>query len=214
MNIRATLGSLRRARRGARRLARRTRAIGYRGIVVPLLERTETEHAVDLACRLAGERRAHVVLVAPLLVDQDLPLDAHFRAEESELRGRLDRAAAVADSYGVGVRRRIVRARAGGLGKALAETVADDRAELVVVGAPVESRRGFRKAFPREILSVVREAPCRVLIVTGPVAGQTRVSRWRGDGVRRTSSSAFSERTRSSRRPTATSARRSTTPSA
>ena len=47
-------------------------------------------------------------------------------------------------------------------------------AELVVVGAPVESRRGFNRAFPREVLLLLRAAPCRVMIATGPVAAGHR----------------------------------------
>jgi nucleotide-binding universal stress UspA family protein len=200
------------ARRRVRRFARRTAAVRYRSIVVPLLGLDETEHALDLACRLAADRGAHVVLVAPLIVPQELPLNAHFDAEEAELRARLDHAAAIADSYGVGVRRRIVRTRAGALGEELAEVGRDHRAELVVVGAPVESRRGFRRPFPPEILAIIRDAPSRVMIATGPYAGGTRVREWPGGVASSTSSSASSAPTPSSQRRTATSAPRSTTP--
>jgi nucleotide-binding universal stress UspA family protein len=200
-------------RRRARRLARRTVAAGYRSIVVPLLGREETEHALDLACRLAADRGARVVVVAPLVVPQELPLDAYFDEELAVLRTALDHAAAIADSYGVGVRRRIVRTRAGALGRDLAELVDDHRAELVVVGAPVESRRGFRRAFPAEVLAIVRDVPCRVMIATGPFAGRSRVRLW-PDGAASRTSSASSARMHSSRPRTATSARRSTTRSA
>jgi nucleotide-binding universal stress UspA family protein len=205
-------------RRRARRLARWSGSIAYRSIVVPLLEREETEHALDLACRLAADRGAQVVLVAPLVVERELPLNAHFNGEVTELTERLESAAAVASSYGVGVRRVIVRARPGSFGEKVARVAAERRAELVVVGAPVESRRGFRHAFPRDVLLLLRDAPCRVMIATGPVAGataaRTTVPPWH-DGVgRRTSSSASSERTLSSPPRTATSAPRSTTRSA
>jgi nucleotide-binding universal stress UspA family protein len=212
------LPDIRALRRRARRLALRTEAVAYRTIVVPLLEREETEHALDLACRLAADRGARIVLVAPLVVERELPLNAHFNREVTELKERLESAAAVASSYGVGVRRVIVRARPGSFGEKVARVAAERRAELVVVGAPVESRRGFRHAFPRDVLLLLRDAPCRVMIATGPVAGatvaRTTVPPWH-DGVgRRTSSSASSGRTLSSPPRTATSARRSTTPSA
>ena len=58
-------------RRRARRLARWTGSIAYRTIVVPLLDREETEHAVDLACRLAADRCARIVLVAPAVLERD-----------------------------------------------------------------------------------------------------------------------------------------------
>jgi nucleotide-binding universal stress UspA family protein len=207
-------------RRRARRLARWSGSIAYRSIVVPLLEREETEHAVELACRLAADRGARVVLVAPLVVERELPLTAYFDGELAELRRRLDSAVAVASSYGVAVRREIVRTRSGSIGDDIAAAAAERRPELMVVGAPVESRRGFRRAFPREVLLLLRAAPCRVMVATGPVAAArtpgsgTTVVPWHGGGGRRTSSSAFSARTPSSPPPTATSARRSTTPSA
>jgi nucleotide-binding universal stress UspA family protein len=202
--------------RRARRFARWTGSIAYRSIVVPLLDSEETEHALDLACRLAADRGARVVLVAPLVVERELPLNAHMDGRLTGLKERLESAAAVASSYGVAVRREIVRTRPGSLGEDVARFAAERRAELVVVGAPVESRRGFHRAFPREVLLLVRDAPCRVMIATGPVAAvpSTTVPPWHDGVARRTSSSAFSGRTPSSPRRTATSARRSTTRSA
>jgi nucleotide-binding universal stress UspA family protein len=206
----------------ARRLARWTGSIAYRSIVVPLLDREETEHALDLACRLAADRGARVILVAPAVLERELPINAHLDGQLVGLKERLESAAAVAGSYGVGVRREIVRTRPGSLAEEVARVAAERRAELVVVGAPVESRRGFHRAFPREVLLLLRDAPCRVMIATGPVVGTgarataagTTVTPWH-DGVgRRTSSSAFSVRTPSSPPRTATSARRSTTRSA
>lgn len=208
--------------RRARRLARWTGSIAYRSIVVPLLDREETEHALDLACRLAADRGARVVLVAPLVVERELPLSAHMDGRLTGLKERLESAAAVAGSYGVGVRREIVRTRPGSFGEDVARVAAERRAELVVVGAPVESRRGFRRSFPREVLLLLRDAPCRVMIATGPVAGRgrrataarTTVPPWHDGAARPSSSNAYSGRMPSSPRRTATSALRSTTRSA
>ena len=76
--------------RRARRFARWTGSIAYRSIVVPLLDREETEHALDLACRLAADRGARVVLVAPLVVERELPLNAHIDGELAGLKERLE----------------------------------------------------------------------------------------------------------------------------
>jgi nucleotide-binding universal stress UspA family protein len=204
----------------ARRFARWTGSIAYRTIVVPLLDNAETEHAVDLACRLAADRGARIVLVAPAVLECELPLNAHLDGQLVDIRERLESAAAVAGSYGVGVRREIVRTRPGSFGEEVARVAAERRAELLVVGAPVESRRGFHRAFPHEVLLLLRHSPCRVMIATGPVAGAsataggTRVAPWHEGAVRPSSSSASSGRTRSSPPRTATSARRSITRSA
>jgi nucleotide-binding universal stress UspA family protein len=163
--------------RRARRLARWTGSIAYRSIVVPLLELEETEHALALGYRLAADRGARIVAVAPLVVDRELPLEAHVEEERAELERRLDTAAAAVRSRGISLRREIVRTRPGRLGEDVARIAAEHRAELVVVGAPVRSRRGFRRAFSHEILLLLRAAPCRVMIATGPVAGDAAASR-------------------------------------
>lgn len=160
----------------ARRVVRWTGSIAYRSIVVPLLELEETEHALALGFRLAADRGARIVAVAPLVVDRELPLDAHLDEEHAELERRLDSAAAAVKSRGVSLRREIVRTRQRRLGEDIARIAAEHRAEVVVVGAPVKSRRGFSRAFPHEILLLLRAAPCRVMIATGPVAGNAAAS--------------------------------------
>lgn len=115
--------------RRARRFARWTGSIAYRSIVVPLLEGEETVHALDLACRLAADRGARVVLVAPLLIERELPLNARMDGALTGLRERLESATAVASSYGVGVRREVVRTRPGSLGVEVARIAAERRAE-------------------------------------------------------------------------------------
>jgi nucleotide-binding universal stress UspA family protein len=208
--------------RRARRLARWTGSIAYRTIVVPLLDREETEHALDLACRLAADRGARIVLVAPAVLDLELPINAHLDGQLESLRERLESATAIATSYGVAVRGEIVRTRPEAFGEEVARVAVEHRAELVVVGAPVESRRGFHRAFPRDVLLLLRDTPCRMMIATGPVAGRapsataagSTVAQWHDGAARPSSSNASWGRTRSSPPRTATSARRSTTRSA
>jgi nucleotide-binding universal stress UspA family protein len=159
------------ARRHARRLARRAAAARYRTIIVPLLDFQETEHPVDLACQIAVDRGARLFLVAPLVVDTELPLNAHFPAAIPELRARIELARNIAESYGIRAHATIVRTRERALGHELAVLARDYRAELIVVGAQPESRRGFRRPFPPETLSILREAPCRVMLTTGPTGG-------------------------------------------
>lgn len=136
-------------------------------VVVPLLDAEQTRHALDLACRLAADRGSRVLVLAPLYVDWELPLEAHFKREEAALQAELDRERAIAESYGVGAHTQIVRTRPGELGKGVAEAAKEVRASLIVVGAPVDSQRGFRRPFSRDVWSVLNDAPCPVLIATG-----------------------------------------------
>jgi nucleotide-binding universal stress UspA family protein len=157
-------------RRRVHQQARRALAGLHRTIVVALLETEESEHALDLACLLAADRGARVLLVAPLFVDPELPLDAHFDEDEAQLRVELARTRALASSYGVAIRERVVRTRHGQLGEAVARVADENRATLIVVGAPIESRNGFKRPFSRDVWSVLKDAPCRVMIATGPFA--------------------------------------------
>jgi nucleotide-binding universal stress UspA family protein len=154
---------------GRRRLRRTTYLLvgRWRMVVVPLLEHEHTRHALELASRLAFERGTRVLLVAPLFVEWELPLEAHFKDEEAALHAELERERALAESYGVTAHTQIVRTRPGELGRGLAEVADDVRASLIVVGAAVDSQRGFRRPFSRDVWSVLNDAPCPVMIATG-----------------------------------------------
>ena len=78
---------------------------------------------------------------------------------------------AIASDEGRGVHGQVVRARPGELGRAVVDAAEDVRASLVVVGAAIESRRGFRHPFSRDVWSVLHDAPCPVMIsATSPDA--------------------------------------------
>jgi len=155
-------------RRRAQHLGRRAFA-PHRTILVPLLGHEESEHAVVLACRLAADRNARVVLLAPLAVEPELPLDAHMDDEERSLKDWLGRVRAYAESYGISPKTRMIRTRNFGLD--VAEEARTEQASLIVVGAPIRSRQGFTGAFPEEVDRILRHAPCRVMIATGEFVG-------------------------------------------
>jgi len=135
-------------------------------VLVPLLETEPTRHALELACRLARERGTHVVLIAPLVVDWELPFNAHFRQEEAALGEELARERDLVESYGISARRQIVRARPGEIGRAVADVACDTHASLIVVGATVASTRRSRRPFSQDVWSVLHDAPCPVMIAT------------------------------------------------
>ena len=61
-----------------------------------------------------------------------------------------------------------MRARPGELGRAVADAAEDVRASLVVLGASIESQRGFRHPFSRDVWSVLHDSPCPVMIAASP----------------------------------------------
>ena len=144
-------------------------ALEYRNVLVPIIERHESEAAVDLACRLATERGASIVTLTVLVVPLQLPLDAEL-PPEVELRAHdlLDESRAIGDSYGVNVVGRIVRAR--NAGRAIVDEAERRNSEIIVMGAPRRGATGRLrgKIFGDTVDFVLKNAPSRVLVAAAP----------------------------------------------
>jgi APA family basic amino acid/polyamine antiporter len=138
-------------------------ALEYRNILVPVKPGRESEEAVDLACRLAAERRASIALVSVITVPLELPLDTQLEEEEARADAALDAAAAIAELYGVEVTERIVRARSAG--RAIVDEATRRQSEIIVMGAP--RGEGTRGVFSDTVDFVLKHAPCRVMVAAG-----------------------------------------------
>ena len=141
-------------------------ALEYRQIVVPVSEAIESEEAVDLACRLAGERGVSIVAIAVVEVPLELPIDARLPEDEERADDLLDAARAIGDSYGIGVITRLVRARSAG--RAVVDEAERRNAEIIVMGAPRKERRG--RIFGATVDFVLKHAPCRVMVAAAAQA--------------------------------------------
>src|SRR2546430_9090690 len=127
---------------------------GYRRILVPVVDNSGSEEAVDVACRLAAERHGSITLTTVVEVPPQLPLDAHMEEEDEDAHAVLARAQAIAETYGVDVTPCVVHARDAA--EAIVEQARRTGAELLVVGGVCGGRRG-----PRAIRDVLRQAPRR-----------------------------------------------------
>jgi nucleotide-binding universal stress UspA family protein len=136
---------------------------GYRRVLVPIAGNPESEKAMDVACRIAAARSCVITAVAVVEVPAVLPLDAHMTAEESRAHEMLERAAAIADSYGVGVSARRVRAREATRG--ILDQAAITECEIIVLGAPRKRRSAPGPIFGNTVEHVLKRAPCRVMLI-------------------------------------------------
>ena len=146
-------------------------ALEYRRIVVPIVPGRPSDDALDLACRLAAERRAQIVALSVIEVPLDLPLDtSQLEAEEYRANDELDEAIAIGDTYGVKVVGRLVRGRSAST--EIVREAGRRGAELIVLGSPrktlVDRRRGV---FGTTVDRVLRRAPCRVMIAASTNGG-------------------------------------------
>jgi APA family basic amino acid/polyamine antiporter len=138
-------------------------ALEYRNVLVPIVERHESEAAVDLACRLATERGAAIVALTVVEVPLQLPLEAELpRDDELRANDLLDEARAIGDTYGVNVIGRIVRARQAG--RAIVDEAERRHSEIIVMGAPRRESRMRGKIFGDTVDFVLKNAPSRVLV--------------------------------------------------
>jgi APA family basic amino acid/polyamine antiporter len=137
-------------------------ALEYRSILVPVAKGRGTEEAMDVACRLATERRARVAAISVVEVPLELPLDAELPQEERRANALLDDARTVGDSYGVDVVGRLARARRAG--RAIVDEAVSRQTEIIVMGAP-RRRRARAGIFGGTTDYVLKHAPCRVMVV-------------------------------------------------
>jgi nucleotide-binding universal stress UspA family protein len=139
-------------------------SVGYRRILVPVVDNPESAEAVDVACRLAAEKHGSLTVVTIVEVPPQLPLDAHMLEEEQDAHALLARAQAIGESYGVDVRPCVLRARDAA--EAIVSHAARTGAEIVVVGGPRRTGGLARGApFRGTIRDVLKKAPCRVLVI-------------------------------------------------
>jgi basic amino acid/polyamine antiporter, APA family len=145
-------------------------ALEYRNVLVPVVERHESEEAVDLACRLATERGASIVAVTVIEVPLQLPLDAELpEATEERAHDLLDEVRAIGEAYGVDVIGRIIRARKAG--RAIVDEADRRNSEIIVMGAPRPDARARRgRIFGDTVDFVLKNAPCRVLVAAAKQA--------------------------------------------
>lgn len=132
--------------------------VAYRRIVVPLVG-GESETSVALAAELASEQGAAIIAVVVIELPAELPLEAHMLDEEAQARRLIEQARAIAGSYGVRVRGRVVRARRSG--QAIVAEIEAQQADLVVLRTTTGRRT---RLFGNTAEYVLTHASCRVLV--------------------------------------------------
>ena len=145
-------------------------ALEFRNILVPIAPGYPSEEAMDVAARLAAERRATIVAMTVIEVPLELPLDAYLPEQVEAANRELDEARAIGESYGVKVITRLVRAR--NAGRAIVDEAMRRGSEIIVMGGPrrVRLAAGRRAIFGDTVDFVLKHAPCRVMVAAGRVA--------------------------------------------
>ena len=138
-------------------------AVSYAGILVPLEASAASDRAIVTAAQLASERKASVTLLVAIEVSRDLPLEALFPEEEREGRELLRRATAILDEYGVDSHPRLVRSPSAA---AAILAVAEETQPQIIVMAAERRLNGRARIFGDNVRAVLKDAQCRVLLVS------------------------------------------------
>jgi basic amino acid/polyamine antiporter, APA family len=147
-------------------------SLEYRNILVPIAPGYPSDEAMQVACRLADERRASIVAETVIEVPLELPLDAYLPERVAEANEQLDEASAIGELYGVRVTERIVRAR--NAGRAIVDEATRRGSEIIVMGGPrrVRLASGKRAIFGDTVDFVLKHAPCRVMVAASKESQQ------------------------------------------
>jgi len=136
--------------------------IEYRSVVVALsADQPFSAELIATAAKLTSRRNRAIHIIALLTVPASLPLDAAMKDRERQTREKIERARMIAGSRITG---RVERVRPGEEGYFLARAAHQMKAEAIVLG--LDSRGGVPH-YGRTLEVLMRERPCRIIVVTG-----------------------------------------------
>jgi len=132
-----------------------------RRILVPTVGAGHSERGVELACRLAADRSAEILLAYVIEVPRTLPLTAPLTGPEQVAEAALRRAVEIVQLHGLHPKRAVARARVAG--EEIVRLAREWSADLIVMG--IRPRIGLRdEMLGRTSDIVLRRAPCEVLL--------------------------------------------------
>jgi amino acid transporter/nucleotide-binding universal stress UspA family protein len=139
--------------------------IDYDQILVPITGTWVSDEMMVLACQLATEKKSAIDGLYVIEVPLNLPLDARLVNERAKADKVLKAAAVIADQFKVGFTPHVVTARQAG--RAIVETAAELRSEVIMLGT-TRKRRVGNLTFGKTTDYVLDRAPCEVLLSLVP----------------------------------------------
>jgi nucleotide-binding universal stress UspA family protein len=130
-----------------------------RVLLVPTTGTSYAERGVELACRLALEQTAEILLVCVIEVPRTLPLDAPLPQPEREAERALQRAKEIVALHHLPARALIFRGRDSG--NAIIAAAKEHRADLIVLG--IGPHRHIGPLWGRTLEALLHRAPCEVV---------------------------------------------------
>ncbi len=134
-------------------------------IIVPVFESVGSMQAAELACQLAMQRHAEVVLAYVIEIPFTLGLDAPLPGAEERAWQLLQHAEAIVKEYDVQVESRLLRHRK--TEDAIVELAREIGAETIVVGAATAPWWSLSQ-IGSTVSSLLQHTPCQVVVAKAP----------------------------------------------
>ncbi len=135
-------------------------------IIVPLTESAASQQAVKLACELALDRKANILLIHVIEIPLTLGLDVRLPDVEEKARRLLESAANVARGCGLEIESRVLRQRT--TTEAVLELARQTSAETIVVGTSIPPWWPLAR-IGRTEAALLHHAPCQVIVARSPL---------------------------------------------
>jgi APA family basic amino acid/polyamine antiporter len=139
--------------------------IEYRSVLVGFEDdESFSEEMVATAVKLASKRRRGIHVHSMFTVPTHLPLDAELPEQEAEAQGKVEQAKLIGGQRVTG---HVERVRPGQAGYSVSDEAKMINAAAIVVG--LRYRNG-KPLYDKTLQTVLSERPCRVIVVSDPVA--------------------------------------------
>jgi nucleotide-binding universal stress UspA family protein len=151
----------------ARRMSSGKQAQSNRNcIIVPLTESAASRQAVKLACELALDRKASILLTHVIEIPLTLGLDVRLPDVEEKAKCLLENAESVVRGYDLEVESRVLRHRTAT--EAILELVRETGAEAIVVGTSSPPWWSLAR-IGHTVAALLHHAPCQVIVAQSPM---------------------------------------------
>jgi nucleotide-binding universal stress UspA family protein len=135
-------------------------------ILVPLMELKTARSTVELACQLASERRARVLLVHVIELPYTVDLNVPFSEAEEQARHLLAVGEQIVRQHDLPAESRVLRHRT--TEQAVSELAREVGAQTIVLATGTPHWSSFGR-LDHIVAAVMRNAPCRVVIAEQPL---------------------------------------------
>lgn len=140
-------------------------------ILIPVAGNDSEARLLDYVSKIAHKKQAFITLIYVVEVEQALPLDADLPEAvthgERVLREAQNTIQQALGNRSCSIQTDLLQARSAGA--AIVDEVGIQDADLIVMSAQVTKRMG-KRTYGETTDTVLRNAPCEVIILRGPIA--------------------------------------------